>query len=240
MRARPRDVGDQPDVAAGRDVVEPIEVAELRNEPVDAVGDGGPEGILIARGNIAKKCETPGLHIHAGESQALERDGHAHRISVLGDPPFRFPVGIELPVVALPFGVETVQLNAVGIDEELEGVLAVVKGVEQHADKIVREDIVALGVARAQFAGGGLAHEDHVQILGVVGQPGFGFAGGWFAVVGIALDEIGDGHRAVGRSAVDVIVQDGRSRNPLDVQVPRGLDGRCSLSAGARGDAQHQ
>ena len=77
------------------------------------------------------------------EAKALEGDGEGGDEAFGGDAAFGIPERIEAEIVILAFVVDCVTLDAVRVDEEFVGALAVVIGIEEYADYIVTEDIFA-------------------------------------------------------------------------------------------------
>src|SRR5438067_5912120 len=95
MRVPERGVWDQLNIAAGRNLFEPVGVTKLCAEPVHLLGDIRPERRLIIRGDETAQADPPGLHVFRPEAQTLERNGHAGYEASGSDTAFGIPKGVE-------------------------------------------------------------------------------------------------------------------------------------------------
>src|SRR6185503_19948039 len=112
-RAGKRAVGNELDVAAGRDVLEAAEIGKLPGETGLAAGDSRPERVFAVDGIAAHEGDAPRLRTgRRRESQALERDRNPHDISKIGEHAARLPNRVEAEVVVLPVGHDAVELDA--------------------------------------------------------------------------------------------------------------------------------
>src|SRR5258708_6090927 len=75
-KAAKRGVGDELNVASGRNVFQPGDGGGLVHASLDAVGNPRPEEVFAGAGNPAVQNDAPRLLRVGGKAQALERDGH--------------------------------------------------------------------------------------------------------------------------------------------------------------------
>ena len=162
--ARPGEgaVRDGLHVAAGRDVAEPVEGRELRHQARHPLGDVGPIGLFVVTADEASQGNAPGLRRRVGEAEAPERDRDPDHVAVPGQPPLRFPHGVEAEVVALPLRPDAVELHPQGVRLEDVGTLLVVERVQQHRDAVVDVDLLAFVETHSHLGRVVLAHEDDV------------------------------------------------------------------------------
>lgn len=110
-------------------------------------------------------------------------------------------------------------LHAEGIDEEFVPTLAGVVGIEEDADRVVAEDVLALGQAGARLAGRRVADEDGVKVPLVVADPGGGFAADGHAVAGLALAEVVDAAEVGARGAAEELLEAWRGVQLGDLNI---------------------
>src|SRR5262249_26743288 len=149
------------------------------------------------------------------ESQAFEGNRKQNGITVAGDPAPGLPDGVKAEIVVVDaLDGDAVELDAQRVGEELIGALAVMKGIERDADRVVAGDLFALDHVRAQRARISLADKGHIKVVIIVGEEcRRGLAGGR-AIVRLALAEVSDRELGLARPAGDEIFQLRRMVHP--------------------------
>ena len=206
VRAGEGRVGNELQIAAGRNIFQPAQVAELLVEAIHLLRHVRPEGVLIVDGDQPEQRETPGLSGGAREAQAAERDGHHGRISLRSQAACGIPQRIEAEIVALALGLDPVRLHAVRIHEELIAALAIVIGVQDHAHYVVAEDVLAFRHAGARLVSGRFAYEHRIKVHVVVTDPRRSLAADGHAIAGLPLAEIVDALHVVARPALQKLL----------------------------------
>ena len=220
MRTAEGGIRNHLQIAPGRDVLQAGHLAELRHEARYLLGNIRPEGILVIGRDAAEQPETPGLHGLGGKAQAAEGNRHHGDVSLGCEPALRIPEGVEAEIVALAFGLDRgIGLNAEGIDEEFVAALAGVVGIEEDADQVVAQDVLALGHAGARLAGRRVADENRVEVLIVVADPGGSLAADGHAVAGLALAEIVHALHVGARRAAEELLDSRRAGQLGDLNI---------------------
>ena len=155
--ARPGEgaVGQDLDVAAGRDVGDAVGGGELGDEPAHALRAARPVVGLVVRPDRPHQRQAPLLRAGAildREPQRLEGHGDQHHVAVVGQLPPRIPLRVEAEVLAEGFRDDAVALDAERRREEEVGALPVVERVEIDPDHVVRAEVLALLHAGADVA----------------------------------------------------------------------------------------
>ncbi len=198
---------------------------------------GGKADLLGGPGEEADEEDAPGHDVLVREADALQGDAGLDRPALVVDRALAVPDGVEARLeVALDVD-HAVALDAQGIDDEGEGALAVVEGVDVDEGQVVLEDVVAL-------ADGGLdlgrlvveTAEGEVEVLGVVGDVGLRALGGFLAVIrleGLEAVELEPGGPG---GIVEDAVDDGRHGGPGEDRGGLfGLGGRRPGPGGGQG-----
>src|SRR5581483_8044944 len=100
---------------------------------------------------------------------------------------FRTPDSIEVEVVILPLGDDSVSLDTKGIGKEFIGPTAIMKGVYKDANAVVIEDVFAPAHVRTDRVAISLADKNCVDVLVVVGKICNGLKNRRRAIVRFAL-----------------------------------------------------
>ena len=226
-------VGNQFDIAPGRNSFQAVKSRSLAEAAFNPVRNVGPESVFSVTGDAAIEDEAPLLMLIRGKAQALERNRHPNYKAAAGDFSSGIPNGVERGIevalrllLARGFGPDGVPLHAQWGRLKGVGATAVVEGVENDFDLIVVVDVFAAGHARAHFAGIIEADEHHVEILLVVTEISVGRLAHGVAVVRIALGESCDLRHLQSDVALGLhgqeIVERGRTFQARDGEGRRG------------------
>src|SRR5262249_5653386 len=179
-----------------------------------------PGGEFTVAGDDATQSNSPrrGTAGRGVESQALERNGKENDVSVPGDLAPRLPNRIKAEIVVIDaLSGDAVKLDTQRVGEEFIGALAVMKGIERDADRVIASNAFALHHMSAQRAPISLADKGYVKIVIVIREERRGGLAGGPPVMRLALTEVSDLELGMARCACHEVLQ---LRRPLHARNP--------------------
>src|SRR4030095_7002067 len=158
-------VGDDLNIATGRDLLQAVQFSQLLRESGEVASDVWKPGALIVSRYVAQESDTPGLNVGVVKTQALEGNRHPYHVAICGNPAIGVPERIEAHIVVLALGGNSIKLNSQRIGCKQIGSQPIVKCIQHYPDGIIIAEVLALVHVSANFSGFVFADEDHIQML---------------------------------------------------------------------------